>query len=397
MMFSCFGICGVFVLGYLALGTRLVLSDTLPDIHSDSTSALLSILKKFEGTRNHVTNPDGKKDARNYIIETFQKYNLHVWTERAQIGKALFAENVVGMIRSNRTGTADDQIVIVGAHYDTTNNTAGVDDNGSGVTALLQIAKNIGTARCAVNNTILFVAFDFEEDTAECTVSPLWGICCGSNRFVNNITKYLNSTGGTISGAIVLETMLNHNSSSGSQQFPHGFEKLLPDVFNEIKNDAMRGNFLAVSGRKESDKKLLSLIEKHFLEDSKYRAQFMQIPIKGRPSLSPVSKYYEHFYRSDHYSFWDTNASYTALVLTDTADFRGYMRHCYHKECDDLSHVKENNLEFLQRSINAVIKTVLDLSEVDSCKPVGENLAGVSVTSNLLLLLLTMLVGTFLM
>ena len=63
-----------------------MLSDTLPDIHSDSTSALLSILKKFEGTRNHVTNPDGKKDARNYIIETFQKYNLHVWTERAQIG-----------------------------------------------------------------------------------------------------------------------------------------------------------------------------------------------------------------------------------------------------------------------------------------------------------------------
>jgi Zn-dependent M28 family amino/carboxypeptidase len=48
------------------------------------------------------------------------------------------------MISSNRTGTADDQIVIVGAHYDTVTNTSGVDDNGSGVTALLQAAKNIG-------------------------------------------------------------------------------------------------------------------------------------------------------------------------------------------------------------------------------------------------------------
>jgi hypothetical protein len=28
----------------------------------------------------------------------------------------------------------------------------------------------------------------------------------------------------------------------------------------------MRGNFLAVIGRKESDKKLLSLIEKHYLK-----------------------------------------------------------------------------------------------------------------------------------
>lgn len=50
----------------------------------------------------------------------------------------------MGMIPSSRTGTADDQIVIVGAHYDTTANTTGVDDNGSGVTALLQIAKSIG-------------------------------------------------------------------------------------------------------------------------------------------------------------------------------------------------------------------------------------------------------------
>lgn len=48
------------------------------------------------------------------------------------------------MIRSKRTGTADDQIVVVGAHYDTVADTTGVDDNGSGVTALLQVAKSIG-------------------------------------------------------------------------------------------------------------------------------------------------------------------------------------------------------------------------------------------------------------
>jgi hypothetical protein len=55
-------------------------------------------------------------------------------------------------------------------------------------------------------------------------------------------------------------------------------------------------------------------------------------------------------------------------MLTDTADFRGYMQRCYHKECDNLSLVKEDDLEFLRRSINAVIKTVLDLSEVGKLK-----------------------------
>ncbi len=93
-------------------------------------------------------------------------------------------------------------------------------------------------------------------------------------------------------------------------------------------------------------------------------------------------------YRSDHYSFWDTSASYSALMLTDTANFRGYMQRCYHKKCDDLSHVKEDNLEFLRKSINAVIKTVLDLSEISNL--------GVSVTSNLFLMLV-MLLGTILL
>lgn len=50
----------------------------------------------------------------------------------------------MGMLRGENAGTADDKIVIVGAHYDTTRKTRGVDDNGSGVTALLEVAKQIG-------------------------------------------------------------------------------------------------------------------------------------------------------------------------------------------------------------------------------------------------------------
>lgn len=48
------------------------------------------------------------------------------------------------MLKAKSTGTADDRIVVVGAHYDTTKNTRGVDDNGSGMTALMEVAKQIG-------------------------------------------------------------------------------------------------------------------------------------------------------------------------------------------------------------------------------------------------------------
>ena len=103
--------------------------------------------------------------------------------------------------------------------------------------------------------------------------------------------------------------------------------------------------------------------------DADYRAQLISIPISGRPSLSPNSNY-DPFYRSDHYSFWNANTSYSALMLTDTANFRGYMIKCYHEYCDNLVNVKEDDLEFLRRSINAVIKTVLDLSEAGEFKDV---------------------------
>ena len=74
-------------------GTRLVVCDILPDVHSDPTSSLLSILRKFNGTRNHVTRPEGKEEARDYIRKTFKKYGLQVWTERARIGDVSMADS----------------------------------------------------------------------------------------------------------------------------------------------------------------------------------------------------------------------------------------------------------------------------------------------------------------
>ena len=77
---------------------------------------------------------------------------------------------------------------------------------------------SVGKARCQVTNTIFFVAFDFEEWSVECNIASWpFQFDCGSNSFVRNITSYLKKTGGTMAGAIVLETMLNHNSSAGIQ------------------------------------------------------------------------------------------------------------------------------------------------------------------------------------
>jgi Zn-dependent M28 family amino/carboxypeptidase len=49
------------------------------------------------------------------------------------------ARNLVGEIAG---AVAKDQIVIVGAHYDSVKGTPGADDNASGIAALLALARH---------------------------------------------------------------------------------------------------------------------------------------------------------------------------------------------------------------------------------------------------------------
>ena len=49
--------------------------------------------------------------------------------------------NIIGRLPGRYTETRDDKMVLIGSHYDTVQTSPGVDDNGSGITALLQAIK----------------------------------------------------------------------------------------------------------------------------------------------------------------------------------------------------------------------------------------------------------------
>ena len=65
--------------------------------------------------------------------------------------------NVIGRLPGRFTGTRDDKMVLIGSHYDTVQTSPGVDDNGSGMTALLQALKLITIP----GNKIVFDYFYF--------------------------------------------------------------------------------------------------------------------------------------------------------------------------------------------------------------------------------------------
>lgn len=60
----------------------------------------------------------------------------------------------------------DENVIVLGAHYDTMPTCPGVNDNGSGSMVLLELAKSLSALRYRLKTTIMFVWFDFEESVS---------------------------------------------------------------------------------------------------------------------------------------------------------------------------------------------------------------------------------------
>ncbi|XP_022789200.1 uncharacterized protein LOC111328920 isoform X2 [Stylophora pistillata] len=342
------------------------------------TQSLRAILNKFNNTRNVNIDPAAKQKARDYIETTFKDHALQTWTEEFKSNNDKFPGiNVVGRLPGRYSGTRDDKIVLIGAHYDTVSTTPGVDDNGSGMTALLQVLKQHASPdkqKCSRDYTLLFVAFDLEENqltvNTSCFMSghcPCVGGKCGSHYFVQNFTQYLNNSGAGFQGAIVLETILNYNTTPNSQVFPDGLKNFFGETYRKISQNQFKGDFLALIGRSTYDRRLIDGITNSYKEDDNFLTIAMPIPnifSSGRPEDWPedAKKYMEDFFRSDHYHFWNAKPTLPAIFLTDSANFRGFMTKCYHNNCDNTNHVTPEMMMFLARTTDSVAKLVSNMT-----------------------------------
>jgi aminopeptidase YwaD len=72
------------------------------------------------------------------------------------------SQNVVGELPGTRQ---PDEVIVVSAHHDTVINSSGVDDNGSGVACVLELARIL--ARQPLGRTVRFISFGAEEQLSE--------------------------------------------------------------------------------------------------------------------------------------------------------------------------------------------------------------------------------------
>ncbi len=187
------------------------------------------------------------------------------------------------------------EIIVVGAHYDTAENTPGADDNASGVAALLALARTAALAPRR-RRTVRLVAF--------CTEEPPFTRTPAMGSWV--YARACRRRGDDIVAMLSLETI---GCFGDSHHAPHAPFPLSYAPWHQ--------DFLAVFGNLRS-RELVRQIVSAFDEAGEIRCKGVSLP-----GVLPGVR------SSDQWSFW--KEGYRAAMLTDTAWLRN--RH-YHRPTD---------------------------------------------------------------
>ena len=219
-------------------------------------------------------------------------------------------------IEAEIRGTSS-EIVLIGAHYDSVFACPGANDNGSGVSALLALARRF--AAKTTSPTLRFVAFVNEEPFYFQT--PQMGSYVYASR--------CKAHGDKITAMISLETIGYFSDAPGSQTYPApGLGLFYPKVGNFI-------GFVANTHSRALLRRAMSI----------FRAQ-KKIPSEGAalPAFIPGVAW------SDQWSFWQHG--YPALMITDTAPFR-YPH--YHLSSDTPDKLDYDRFTLVVSAMQAVI------------------------------------------
>ncbi|MDB5711070.1 MAG: hypothetical protein JWL96_3140 [Sphingomonas bacterium] len=225
------------------------------------------------------------------------------------------ARNIEVMIRP---GVPDSRTLVVGAHYDSAYDAPGANDNGSGVAALLELARAMSRLDRRAMMRFRMVFFVNEEPPYFQTHKM------GSYVYATHLAQ----TGEPVAGMLALETIGYYNDRPHSQRYPFPLDLLYPD----------KGNFIALVGM-TSSRGFVRKATGAFRET----AHFPSVGGSAPGFLQGIDW-------SDHWSFAQVRVP--ALMVTDTAVFRYRF---YHATGDTPDKVDYDRLAQVVTGLNEVI------------------------------------------
>ncbi|GJL70273.1 MAG: hypothetical protein NPIRA06_29080 [Nitrospirales bacterium] len=210
-----------------------------------------------------------------------------------------------------------EDILVIGAHYDSVQGSPGANDNGTGVAAVLALAMEF--AQSPVSRTLRFVAFANEEPPFFQTPSMGSRVCAQRSRQQNERIVLMLS----------LETIGYYTEAPNSQRYPPPLGLLYPSKGNFI-------GFVSNFANRDWVQQAVGSFRQH-----------IQFPSEGAalPEWLPGVGW------SDHRAFWQEG--FPALMVTDTALFRDPN---YHTSNDTPDHIHFDHFARVVTGLQHVIR-----------------------------------------
>ncbi len=268
------------------------------------------------GERN-VFRPQALKAAEEYLATAWKALGFIV-ERQVYLARGVACTNLEVTLPGRKR---PEDILLLGAHYDSVLGSPGADDNGSGVAVLLELARLLKPLVLA--RTVRLVAFVNEEPPFFFTSMQ------GSFKYAQRARV----RGDNIRLMLSLETMGYYCDTPGCQRYPPLLRFFYPST----------GNFLG------------------FVTCCKYRNQLKHLTQTFRTvcdfplEQAAVFAWIPGVAWSDHLSFW--RHGYPAIMVTDTALYRYPWYHSSEDTPDKLNYLR------LAEVTSGLAKTICRLAE----------------------------------
>lgn len=241
-------------------------------------------VEELAGTigEHNLFHEPGLRAAQRYLETIWQGYGYVVQKQEYKIGELPVANLEVELPGKGRP----DEIIVVGAHYDSVLGSPGANDNGTGIATILEMARLLKDQ--PRERTLRLVAFVNEEPPYFQT--PRMGSLVYAQRSRQRREK--------IVGMISVETIGFYSDAPHSQHYPFPFSLFYPNTGNFI-------GFVANTASRDLVRRSIGSFRQH-----------TQFPSEG----AAVPGWIQGIGWSDHWSFWQQG--YPAIMITDTAPFR---------------------------------------------------------------------------
>jgi hypothetical protein len=231
---------------------------------------------------HNVGHAEALERSARYIEKTLQGFGYRVDSQPFDEGRARNIE--VSLVSDDGPGPS----LVIGAHYDSAFTAPGANDNGSGVAALLEVARMLADLKSRTSFPIRLVFFANEEP-------PFFK----TDRMGSLIyARRLIASGEQVQGMLSLETLGYYSDRPGSQHCPFPLGLLYPDTGNFVA-------FVSTVGSRGFVRKTVG----------NFRAT-ARFPSVGGAAPGLV----QGIDWSDHWAFEQVGVP--ALMITDTAPFR---------------------------------------------------------------------------